>query len=136
MMRPWGESFAGIDARENCCDVEQGKFKVGATYQRLTGPKEGVCWAPIVRNTLNLSRHAFTTWLAVNRRLLTADRLPPVWTSLPRDSAVDGCCCCCSTPSSAVVAIVEDGLVVRLALFVDLESKYGSDRCLGDVCLQ
>ncbi|GAB4837199.1 hypothetical protein Ancab_002108 [Ancistrocladus abbreviatus] len=47
--------------------------------------------------------------------------LPPVWTSLPRDSAVDGCCCCCSTPSSAVVAIVEDGLVVRLALFVDLE---------------
>ncbi|GAB4842900.1 hypothetical protein Ancab_012878 [Ancistrocladus abbreviatus] len=46
--------------------------------------------------------------------------IPPVWTSVPRDSAADGCCCCCSTPSSAVVAIVEDGLVVRLALFVDL----------------
>ncbi|GAB4857535.1 hypothetical protein Ancab_015443 [Ancistrocladus abbreviatus] len=53
-------------------------------------------------------------WAGSRLILMRGDvRYPPVWTSVPRDSAADGCCC--SAPSPAVAAIVEDGLV----------SKYG-----------
>ncbi|XP_074293566.1 uncharacterized protein LOC141620649 [Silene latifolia] len=55
--------------------TEHHGYSVAHGYHWLQGPKDKVSWCPLIWNKLNLPKHSFIGWLAVQQRLLTKDRL-------------------------------------------------------------
>ncbi|XP_074305781.1 uncharacterized protein LOC141641002 [Silene latifolia] len=55
--------------------TEHHGYSVAHGYHWLQGPKDKVSWCPLIWNKLNLPKHSFIGWLAVQHRLLTKDRL-------------------------------------------------------------
>ncbi|XP_074291513.1 uncharacterized protein LOC141618312 [Silene latifolia] len=55
--------------------MEDKEYTIQAGYNWLAPALEKVVWAPLVWLRLVVSKHNFITWLAVQSRLLTRDRL-------------------------------------------------------------
>ncbi|XP_074308232.1 uncharacterized protein LOC141643100 [Silene latifolia] len=53
----------------------QGQYSVSNGYAWLQGDQQKVTWSPLVWNRMNVPKHSFIVWLAVQRRLMTKDRL-------------------------------------------------------------
>ncbi|XP_074267214.1 uncharacterized protein LOC141590526 [Silene latifolia] len=54
---------------------EQHGYSVASGYQWLQGLQVRVNWSPLIWNKVNLPKHAFLGWIAVQQKLLTKDRL-------------------------------------------------------------
>ncbi|XP_074305951.1 uncharacterized protein LOC141641179 [Silene latifolia] len=52
-----------------------GRYNVSVGYSWLQGDQTKVSWYPVIWNMLNLPKHSFIGWLAIQCRLMTKDRL-------------------------------------------------------------
>ncbi|XP_021724905.1 uncharacterized protein LOC110692214 [Chenopodium quinoa] len=75
--------------------MKNGSFSIKEMYKHLQSDLEKVSWSRVLCQNQASPRSLFTTWLAVNNRLPTRDRLA-VWGIV----AIVNCCLCNAAPES------------------------------------
>ncbi|XP_075091940.1 uncharacterized protein LOC142172073 [Nicotiana tabacum] len=68
----------------------QGAYSISRSYNKLLGPLSGMRNAELIWSSISQSKHRFITWLAVQDRLLTKERLKRLQIYVEHDQ----CCLC------------------------------------------
>ncbi|XP_074283264.1 uncharacterized protein LOC141607817 [Silene latifolia] len=66
-----------------------GRYTISVGYSWLQGDQAKVPWHPVIWNRLNLPKHSFIGWLAIQGRLITKDRV--LRFGVIQDSTYDMC---------------------------------------------